>query len=103
MRVVMKWRMNSPRPIPIALSAAFVSLTLAGRPRQTAVLYLVTTAAAVAGFTYILWSDPGLVLDEQQSSTPIPRAVGAIVLLSATFAPLLISPLLRDRGRSRST
>ncbi len=89
--------------VPVALLAAAAALSLPGRPRETALVYLGTFLTGVAGFTYILWDDFTYKLDTQQSSTPIPRAVGAIVLLSATFAPLLISPLLRDRGRSRST
>jgi hypothetical protein len=46
-----------------------------------------------------VWDDLTYILDEQQSSTPIPRAVGSIVLLSTVLAPLLIQPLLRrDSG-----
>ncbi len=86
--------------IPIAAGAAIAALTLAGEPRRTAITYLVTTVAAVAGFTYVLWDDLTYRLDEQQSSTPIPRAVGSIVLLSTVMAPLLIAPLL-ERGNER--
>jgi hypothetical protein len=81
--------------LPIALIAAVAAFTLGGKARETAVLYLVTAIAAVAGFTYILWDDFTYRLDEQQSSTPMPRAVGSIMLLSTVFAPLLIAPLLR--------
>jgi hypothetical protein len=87
---------------PLALAAGAGCLTLGGSARETAVLYLTTVAFALAGFTWILWSDPSLVLDEQQSSTPIPRVVGSIVLLSAVLAPILIEPLLRGLGRSAS-
>jgi hypothetical protein len=48
---------------------------------------------------WILWSDPGLTLDTHNSSTPIPRAVGSLVLLSAALAPLLIEPLLEVRTK----
>ena len=81
--------------VPIAVVAAGAALTAGKAAREAATLYLVTAASAIAGFTYILWSDPGLVLDEQQSSTPMPRAVGSIVLLSTVLAPVLIAPLLR--------
>ncbi len=81
--------------VPIAVVASAVALTAGKVAREAATLYLVTAASAIAGFTYILWSDPGLVLDEQQSSTPMPRAVGSIVLLSTVLAPVLIAPLLR--------
>ena len=81
--------------VPLALVAALTALTLAGTARQTAIVYLTTAGAAVAGFTYILWSDLTYILDTHQSSTPIPRAVGSVVLLSTIMAPLLIAPLLK--------
>jgi hypothetical protein len=81
--------------VPIALVAAVAALTAGTKAREAAVLYLVTAVAAVAGFSYILWDDFTYVLDEQQSSTPMPRAVGSIVLLSTVLAPVLIAPLLR--------
>ena len=87
--------------VPFALVAALASLTEAGSARETALFYLTTVTLAVIGFTWILWSDPGLTLDEKQSSTPIPRVVGSIVLLSTVFAPLLIDPLLRRKRTGR--
>jgi hypothetical protein len=89
--------------VPLALVAALASITQAGSPRETARFYLTTVAVAVIGFTWILWSDPGLALDEKQSSTPIPRVVGSIVLLSTTLAPVLIEPLLRPLRSRRGT
>ena len=86
--------------MPIALAAAIAATTLPGVARETAIAYITTAAAVVAGFTYILWDDLTYVLDEHQSTTPIPRAVGSIVLLSTVLAPLLIQPLLRRRLRS---
>jgi hypothetical protein len=85
--------------VPLALVAALAGLTLAGPARQTAIVYLTTTLGIVAGLTYILWSDPSLTLDTHQSSTPIPRAVGSIVLFSTVLAPLLIAPLLKKPKR----
>ena len=86
--------------VPVALAAAGL-LVLFGRggERQTAVLYLDTAVLCVVGFTWILWSDPGLVLSTANSATPIPRAVGSLVLLSALLSPILIDPLLRARRR----
>ena len=81
--------------VPIALAAAIAGTTLPGVARKTAIAYMTTAAAVIAGFTYILWDDLTYILDEHQSSTPTPRAVGSIVLLSAVLAPLLIQPLLR--------
>jgi len=86
--------------VPLALTAAAACLTIGGSARETAVLYLVTCAAAVCGFTWILWTEASLPLNDQQSSTPIPRVVGSIVLLSAVLAPLLIQPLL-ERAQPR--
>jgi hypothetical protein len=83
---------------PIAIVAALAALTLAGGARETAIVYLVTAFAAIAGFTYILWSDLTYVMDTHQSSTPIPRAVGSVALLSTVLAPLLIAPLLQKRA-----
>jgi hypothetical protein len=85
---------------PLAAVAALACLTLAGRARETALIYLVTGVGAILGFTYILWSDFTYVLNTSQSATPIPRAVGSIVLFSTVMAPLLIAPLL---GRPAQT
>jgi hypothetical protein len=84
--------------VPLALVAALAGTTLRGPARESAVAYLVTTLAVIAGLTYILWDDLTYVLDERQSSTPIPRAVGSVVLLSTVLAPLMIEPLLRHRS-----
>ncbi len=86
--------------VPLALAAAAAGLTVSGITRETAVIYLVTCTLCVAGFTWILWNDLTYTLDEHQSSTPIPRAVGSIVLFSTVLAPLLIEPLLRRRPRA---
>jgi hypothetical protein len=87
---------------PIALVAGVLSLTLRGPSRETAIIYLTTFALGIVGFMWILWSDPGLPLNTDNSTTPIPRVVGALVLLSAVLAPLLIGPLL-DRRVSPAT
>ena len=81
--------------VPLALVAAVTALTLAGTARQTAIVYLTTSFTAIAGFTYILWSNLSDTLDTHQSSTPIPRVVGSVVLLSTIVTPLLIAPLLQ--------
>jgi len=81
--------------VPVALAAGVLALFARGAARETAVLYLVTAVLCVVGFTWILWSDPGLVLSTANSATPIPRAVGSLVLLSTLLSPILIEPLLR--------
>ena len=85
--------------VPIALAAAAAGLTLRGAAREIAVLYVATWVLGVTALTWILWSDPGLTLDTHNSSTPIPRAVGSLVLLSAALAPLLLDPLLGRRTK----
>ncbi|MEI8105176.1 MAG: hypothetical protein WCH31_04945 [Actinomycetes bacterium] len=87
--------------LPIALIAALAVLGSRDRARAVAILLLGTTVFATLGFTWILWQYTGVPLDTKQSSTPIPRAVGAIVLLGAVLAPLLIDALLRP-GRWRA-
>jgi hypothetical protein len=86
--------------LPIALAAALLGLGVAGIVRETAVLYLLTTLFCVLGFTWILVSQPGLQLTTRGSDTPIPRVVGAVVLLSAALAPLLLEQLLARRPES---
>lgn len=88
--------------LPLALAAAALCLTVTGIARESAALYLLTTLFSLLGFTWILVSQPGLQLTTHGSDTPIPRAVGAVVLLATMFSPLLIEPLLRG-GPSRST
>jgi hypothetical protein len=79
-------------PVPLAIAAALLGLL--SRERELPVLYLVTAAFAIVGFAWVIWSDPTLPITTKPSLTPIPRAVGAIALLSTVLAPLLIQPLL---------
>jgi len=85
---------------PIACVAALLGLTLAGRVREIAALYLATMTLGVNGLMWIVWSEPTVSLDTHNSTSPIPRAVGSLVLLSAGLAPLLIEPLLSHRRRT---
>jgi hypothetical protein len=82
--------------VPLVLVAAIAALTVRGFARELALAYLVTVALLVSAFTWILWTF-NMQLDEAQSSAPIPRAVGSVVLLSTVLAPLLIHPLLPPR------
>jgi hypothetical protein len=81
-------------PVPVAIVAALVGLST--RDRELPVLYLVASALAIVGFAWVIWSDPSLPISTKPALTPIPRAVGAIALLSIALAPLLFDPLLRD-------
>ena len=79
---------------PLAVVAAVACLTLAGPARETALIYLITAVGAILGFTYVVWADFAYALNTSQSGSPIPRAVGSIVLFSTVMAPLLIAPLI---------
>ncbi len=81
--------------LPLALAGAAVAVTVAGEARRSAVVFLGTATTAFAGFLYLLLLLSPPNLDEHQSSTPIPRASGSIVLLATVLAPTLIAPLLR--------
>ena len=80
--------------VPLGLAAALI--LLARRDYGLASLYLVTMSLAFVGFTWILWSISSLPLDTSQR-TPIPRAVGSLVLLSIVYAPLLLSRALESQ------
>lgn len=80
--------------LPVACAAAVAGLVF-GR-RRTAGLFLLTALFGVLGFTWILWSIAELPI-APTDATPIPRAVGALVLLAVAFAPLLVWELLEER------
>jgi hypothetical protein len=81
--------------VPLALAAA--AILLARRRFELPVLYLLTTLFGIVGYTWILWSFPefGLRLHNDKP-TPIPRAVGALVLLAIAFAPLMLARSLEE-------
>jgi hypothetical protein len=78
--------------LPITLVASAACLTLAPPARDDAVLFLTTCLAAIAGFTWIGWSDPEAIVSGAQD--PIPRVVGSLALCAVVLAPLMIAPLL---------
>jgi hypothetical protein len=80
--------------LPIAAAAAATLLVL--KPTATSGLFALTTAFGIVGFTWILWSIDALPITPSDA-TPIPRAVGALVLLAVALGPLLIYELLEDR------
>jgi hypothetical protein len=80
--------------VPVALAAAVICLTLAGAARQSAVFYLATMFLGVNAMMWIIWAVPSVSLDTKNSTTPVPRTIGSLALLSALVAPLLIEPLL---------
>ena len=74
--------------LPVALCAAALALWTPARP--LAVAYLGTSALAFSAFVWIFWAVPDLPTSSTGES-PAPRAVGALALLAAAFAPLLLS------------
>jgi len=78
---------------PVVIAAALIGL--ASKERGVPIFYLVTGILAIVGFAWIIWSIPSLPISTKPSLTPIPRAVGAIALLSVALAPVLLSLLLR--------
>jgi hypothetical protein len=80
---------------PLGFLAALA--LIARRKPPLATLYLLTSCLGVVGFTWILWSVPGLPLDTS-SATPIPRAVASLVLMSIALSPLLLRELLPDES-----
>jgi hypothetical protein len=78
---------------PLGATAAAVALVW-GEKRLGA-FFLVLCGLILAGFTWILWAVDSLPI-EPTDVTPMPRAVGALVLLSIAFAPLLLASA-RDR------
>ena len=84
---------------PVGLGAALV-LALA-RPSRLLVLYLGTSALAVLGFTWMIWGFTFMTIDPSHGASPMPRMVGALVLLSLAFAPLLLHRALEHAPRRR--
>jgi hypothetical protein len=81
--------------VPLGLATAVLVLVLRRRGGP-AVVYLCTFVLAVAGFVWAQWAVPEMPL-ERSGMTPMPRAVGALVLLSVAFAPLMLAQLLERR------
>lgn len=86
-------------PAPVAVAAAVLVLLVRRLAKVYARLFLATVVFTILGFTWILWSIPGLPLDVTDQS-PIPRAVGTLELLAIAFAPLLCWQLM-TAGRQR--
>jgi hypothetical protein len=84
----------------VAVAAGVICLTLAGAARQSAVFYLATMFLGVNAMMWIIWAVPTVSLDTKNSTTPVPRTIGSLVLLSALVAPLLIEPLLARRRQA---
>jgi hypothetical protein len=81
---------------PLGLVAAALAVAWGSRP--LAAYFLGLCALIVAGFIWILWSIDSLPI-APTDVTPMPRAVGALVLLALAFAPLLLSSVERSVRR----
>lgn len=79
---------------PLGVAAALV--LLARRRDALGGLYALTFLLGIAGFTWVFWGVTSFPLDKSDR-TGIPRAVGALVLLSLAFAPLMLQRALERR------
>jgi hypothetical protein len=77
--------------IPIGIVLAVAALSV--RPRVAA-FYLSIVVVVLAGFTWIVWSDPSIPLHAKDVPQRIPRATGAVALLSLVTAPLCATAVL---------
>jgi hypothetical protein len=79
--------------VPLGLAAA--ALLLARGSWRLPALYLVTVAVSAAGFVWALAAVSENTLGPRSDENPIPRASGAVVLLTIALAPLMLA---RARG-----
>jgi hypothetical protein len=86
---------------PLGLVAA--GLLLASGDRRLAVLYLVTTALVAAGFAWVLAAGVEYTVGADTDENPIPRASGALTLLTIALTPLMLAAAARppDAGSGR--
>ena len=84
---------------PLAV-ATIVALVLA-RLHGVAAFFVLAMGLCAAGLVWILWSIDSLPLDTSDQ-TPIPRAVGAIILATAATLPLLLHLAWQAAGSRRS-
>jgi hypothetical protein len=80
--------------VPLAITAAVI--LVARRRFELPLLYLLTTLFGMVGYVWILWSFPEFGLTLHDKPTPIPRAIGALVLLAVAFTPLLLARSLDE-------
>jgi hypothetical protein len=79
--------------VPLAVAAAL--LLLVRRREPLVILYLAVLALGFAGMTWIYWAFTRLPIDKSDQ-TPVPRVIGALILLSIAFAPLMLSRALHS-------
>jgi hypothetical protein len=80
---------------PLCLAAALVVAIVPGSSRRLALLSVVTLAVAFAGLTWVLAAGIEYTLGPLSDQNPVPRASGAVILLSLALAPLLLGCALR--------
>ncbi len=86
--------------VPLGVVAALLLLA-AGR-RLLPVFFFALVGLVAAGFTWIVWSISTLPLNTSDQ-TPLPRAVGALVLLSIALGPLMVHEALEASRRQPET
>ncbi len=82
--------------VPAALAAALLAL-VAGRGSHAAVVYLVTLVISYGGMVAILAIGIDYTLGAHSDQNPIPRAAGALALLSVALGPALLAELFGGR------
>ena len=83
--------------VPLGLAAAGAALAFGRDVRAPAISYLITVALGWAGMTWALAAGVDYTLGPYSDQNPIPRASGAIVLLTVALAPLFLASVLRRR------
>jgi hypothetical protein len=83
--------------VPLGIAAAAAALAFGRAARAPAVLYLVTVVLGWVGMTWALAAGVDYTLVPYSDQNPIPRASGAIVLLSVALAPLFLASALGGR------
>ena len=81
---------------PLGVLAA--GLVLAYGDRRLGVLYLVTALLVAAGFAWVLAAGVEYTVGPDSDENPIPRASGAIVLLTIVLAPLMLAAAVARPG-----
>lgn len=77
--------------VPLGMAAGLVLLVRRREPLAT--LYFGMLALGFAGMTWIYWAFTRLPID-MSDQTPVPRVIGALVLSSIAFAPLMLARAL---------
>lgn len=90
---------NDLWPFVAVLGVAAVLLAALARAWRLAVFGGVFLAAAVAGCSWAIWSNPSLSFSEDDSLNPIVRLTGTTILSLAVLTPVLLQAAWTGSGR----